>query len=299
MEKRTLGKTGHKSTLITLGGAIFLYPVSSREADAFIDYALNRGINHLDVAPTYGDTEVKLGKWVKEYRKNIFVACKTTKRTRKETKEELHRSLKRLQTDYFDLYQLHALDSAEELKTALGEDGAMRAIVEAKEQDLVKNIGITSHNPENILQALGNFDFDTVLLPVNYVLKAHPEPKNDYEPVLSLAKEKKIGVIAMKAIAKGPWTTEERGCNTWYQPFTTQEEIDEALWFTLTQPVTTATSSSDMRIAKMMIDAAERFAPLEKEEQQELLKRAVNYKPLFPRKRKSLDIKNIFRSVAR
>lgn len=154
MEKRPLGETGHTSTLITLGGAIFLHPISSKEADEFIESALDRGINHIDVAPTYGDAELRMGKWVKDYRENIFLACKTTKRIRKEASEELHRSLKRLQTDYFDIYQLHGLDDPEDLKIALGEDGAMRAIVEAKEQDLVKNIGITNHNPENILQAL-------------------------------------------------------------------------------------------------------------------------------------------------
>lgn len=282
MEKRTLGRTGHKSTLITLGGAIFIYPISDAEEDAFIRLALDHGVNHIDVAPTYGDAETRLGKWVKEYRGNLFLACKTSKRTKKEALEELSRSLKRLQTDFFDLYQLHGLDDPEELRIALGEDGAVRAILEAKEQGLVKYIGITSHNPENILRALKGFDFDTILLPVNYVLRAHPEPKNDYQPVLSIAKEKNLGVIAMKSIAKGPWPTDERTFNTWYQPFHTQREVDEALWFTLSQHVATAASSSDIRIAKMMIDAAERYTPMKEEEQQKLLLKASTYRPLFP-----------------
>lgn len=285
MEKRILGKTGHESTLITLGGAVFIYPIGLKEGDEFIEFALEQGVNHIDVAPTYGDAEFKLGKWVKEYRENLFLACKTGKRTKKEAAEEIKQSLQNLQTDHFDLYQLHGLDEPDELRTALGEDGAMRAILEAKEQGVVKNVGITSHNPENILRALELFDFDTVLLPVNYVLHAHPEPKNDYKPVLSLAKKKNIGVIAMKSIAKGPWPTDERIHNTWYQPFDTQREIDEALWFTLSRHVVTAASSSDIRIARMMIDAAERYAPLEEEKQRELLLKASTYKPLFPRKR--------------
>jgi len=246
---------------------------------------LDHGINHIDVAPTYGKgmSEHILGKWVKEYRKNLFIACKTEKRTKKEAANELNRSLKKLQTDHFELYQLHALDDPEELRIALGADGAIRAILDAKKEGLVKFIGITSHNPDNIMKALKSFDFDTVLLPVNYVLRAHPEPRNNYEPVLSLAKKRNLGVIAMKSVAKGPWPTDERPYNTWYQPFNTLREIDEALRFTLSQYVTTVASSSDIRIAKMMIDVATRYIPMEEKEQQKILLKASKYKPLFPR----------------
>ena len=284
METRILGRTGHKSTLITLGGAS-LHPTTRKESDAFIKLALDYGVNHIDVAPTYGSGEAEsiLGKWVKEYRENLFLACKTQKRTKKEAADELSRSLKNLQTDYFDLYQLHGLDDPEELKIALSEDGAIRAILDAKKQGLVKYIGITSHNPENIMKALKSFDFDTVLLPVNYVLHAHPEPKNDYEPVLALAKKRNLGIIAMKSVVKEPWPTDDRTYDCWYKPFNTQKEVDEALWFTLSQYVTTAASSSDIRIAKMMIDAAERYSPMNEIEKQELLRKASTYNPLFPR----------------
>lgn len=283
MKKRILGRTGHKSTLITLGGAIFIYPISQSKRDKFIKTALHHGVNHIDVAPTYGNAELWLGKWIKEYRRNLFLACKTRKRTKQEAALELNRSLKRLQTDYFDLYQLHALDTPEEIRTALGETGAIKAILEAKDQDLVKYIGITSHNPENILRALKVYDFDTILLPVNYVLRAHPHPKNNYEPVLSLAKKRNIGVIAMKSVAKEPWSSNRRNYNTWYQPFDTQREVDEALWFTLSQYVTTVASSSDIKIAKMMINAAERYTLMKENEQEELLLTASTYTPLFPR----------------
>lgn len=283
MEKRILGRTGHKSTLITLGGAGFR-PSTRRESDEFIKFALDHGVNHVDIAPTYGSGQAEqiMGKWVKEYRENLFLACKTGKRTKKEAAEELKKSLKTLQTDYFDLYQLHGLDDPEELKIASSEEGAIKAILDAKEQDLVKYIGITSHNPVNIMKALESFDFDTVLLPVNYVLHAHPVPKNDYEPVLALAKKRNLGVIAMKSAAKGPWSADERLYNTWYQPFDTQREIDEALRFTLSQYVTTAASASDLRIARMMIDAAEHFTPMEEKEQEKLIHKASIYTPLFP-----------------
>jgi len=283
MERRSLGRTGQKSTIVALGGAIFIGKPNQKEADAFIKLALDHGVNHIDVAPTYGDAETQLGKRVREYRKNVFLACKTRNRTRKEATEELRRSLEHLQTDHFDLYQLHGLDKPDELETALGPDGAIQAILEAKRQGLIKHIGITSHNPVNIMRALKRFDFDTVLLPVNCVLKVHSQPENDYEPVLALAKEKGIGVIAMKAIAKGPWPNDKRPYKTWYQPFDTQKEIDEALWFALSQDVTTATSSSDIGLATMMIDAAERFTPMSKEEQMELVSKVSSFKPLFPR----------------
>ena len=283
MERRVLGKTNHRSSIVTLGGAIFIYPVEQEKGDAFMKYALDSGVNHIDVAPTYGDAEVKLGKWVKEYRDDIFLGCKTGKRTKKEAEEELQRSLERLQTDYLDLYQFHGLDTPGDLATVAGEAGALQAFKEAKEEGLINHIGITSHNPVNILKAFELYDFDTVLLPVNYVLHAHPEPQNDYEPVLEKARERNIGVIAMKSIAKGPYPTEERTRNTWYQPFTARDEIEEALRFTLSQPVTTAATSSDMEIARMQIEIAENFNPMKLEEQRELLMKASDYRPLFPR----------------
>jgi len=284
MRKRLLGRTGQRSTLIALGGAS-LRPSTSKESEEFIRFALERGVNHIDVAPTYGSGEAEtiLGEWVKEYRASLFLACKTRKRTKTEAAEELNRSLRRLQTDYIDLYQLHGLDDPQELRTALGEDGAMKAILEAKEQGLVKYIGITSHNPQNIVKALKGFDFDTVLLPVNYVLRAHPEPKNDYEPVLSLAKKRNLGIIAMKTVAKRPWPTEEHVYRCWYEPFDTQKEVDEAVRFTLSQYVTTAASCSDIRMAKMMINSAERYTPMTREEQEKLLQKANALKPIFPR----------------
>jgi aryl-alcohol dehydrogenase-like predicted oxidoreductase len=283
MEKRPLGRTGHKSTIVALGGAVFIGKPRQSEVDALIGHALDRGVNHIDVAPTYGDAEGGLGRWVKEYRVNLFLACKTMKRTWKDTAAELRASLERLQADHFDLYQLHQLDKPDELETTLGPDGAMLAMLEAKKQGLVKYVGITSHSPIIIAKALGGFDFDTVLLPVNSVLGAHLQPENDYGPVLSLAKKRGVGVIAMKAIAKGPWPDEKRPFNTWYQPFESQEEIDEALWFTLSQDVATATAASDVRLASMMIDAAERFRQMNQKEQLAAISRAASHKPLFPR----------------
>jgi len=284
MKKRRLGRTGHESTLVTLGGAVFIYPVEEKRGDEFVKHALDMGVNHIDVAPTYGDAEARLGKWVKEYRDDVFLACKTGKRTKQEAREELMSSLDRLQTDYLDLYQFHGLDDPGELNTVVGENGALQTFMEAKEEGLINHIGITSHSPENIMRALKRIELETVLLPVNYVLHAHPEPRNDYVPVLEEAKQRGIGVVAMKSVAKGPYPTEEKTRDTWYEPFTTRRGIEEALLFTLSQDVTTAATSSDMEIAKTMIEVAEDYSPMDEEEQETLIRRAAEYKPLFPRK---------------
>jgi len=263
---------------------VFIYPIEEKRGDEFVKYALDVGVNHIDVAPTYGDAETRLGKWVKEYRDDVFLACKTGKRTKREAHGELMSSLDRLQTDYLDLYQFHGLDDPDELNTVVGENGALQAFTEAKEEGLINHIGITSHNPENIMRALKHIELETILLPVNYVLHAHPEPRNDYVPVLDKAKQLGLGVIAMKSVAKGPYPTEEKTRDTWYEPFTTHAGIEEALRFTLSQCVTTAATSSDMEIARTMIDLAEDYISMDEEEQEALIRKAADYKPLFPRK---------------
>ncbi|MCW4036870.1 MAG: aldo/keto reductase [Candidatus Bathyarchaeota archaeon] len=282
MEKRRLGRTGHMSTILTIGCAA-IGRVSQAEADRFMEIAIEHGMNHIDVAPTYGDAELRLNSWMREHRDKFFLACKTRRRTREEAKEELSSSLDRLGVDHLDLYQLHGLDDLGELETALGEGGAMESILEAQEEGVLKHIGITSHRPPTAYEAIKRFDFDTVLFPVNFILKRHAAPENDYEPLLSLAKKRDMGTIAMKAFTKRPWPTEERRYNTWYEPWDTQEEIDKGLWFTLSQGVTTAASAADVRLFPMMVDAAERYAELTQREQEELIASASELRPLFPR----------------
>lgn len=282
MEKRRLGRTGQMSTIAAFGGAA-VSRVSQEEADAVIQLALSHGVNHIDVAPTYGDAELRLRPWMKKHRDDLFLACKTGKRTKEEAAEELNGSLERLGVDYFDLYQLHGLDDLKELDTALGPGGAMEAILEAQDEGLVRHIGITSHRIPTILEALRRFDFDTVLFPLNYVLRRHRHPENDYEPLLKIVKEKNVGTIVMKAFAKQPWPTEEHKYQTWYEPFDKQPEIDMCLWFALSQGVTTAASAGDVRLVPKMISAAERYKELSREEQERLMESAANLKPLFPR----------------
>ena len=282
MERRRLGKTEHMSSIVTFGGAV-LIGVSQKEADSAIKLALDHGVNHFDVAPTYGDSELLLRPWLKEYRDDIFLACKTQKRTKKEAAASLRRSLERLGVDYIDLYQFHALDDMRELETAFGSGGALEAMLEAKKEGLIKHIGITSHRPSTIVEALKRFDLDTVLFPLNFALRRHRCQENDYEPILKLAKEKDLGTIVMKAFAKRPWPTKERRYRTWYEPFDTQKEIDLCLWFALHHGVTTVAMPGDIRLVPLVINAAERYRELSSEEINYLLESASNLKPLFPR----------------
>jgi aryl-alcohol dehydrogenase-like predicted oxidoreductase len=282
MEKRRLGRTGHMSTVLTLGCAA-IGRVSQEEADVVLEMAIDHGMNHIDVAPTYGDAELRLNKWMREHRDEFFLACKTRKRTREGAAEDLEASLERLGVDHLELYQLHGLDEMDELETALGEGGAMEVFLDAREQGIVDHLGITSHRPDTALEAIRRFDFDTVLFPLNFILKRHPVPENDYEPLLRLAKERDMGAIAMKAFTRRPWPTEERRYNTWYEPWDTQWGIDRGLWFALSQGVTTAASAGDVRLFPMMVDAAERYAELTRGEQEELVESASGLRPLFPR----------------
>jgi len=282
MEKRRLGRTGHMSTIITFGCAA-LGHVSQDEADAAIELALSHGVNHFDVAPTYGEAELRLRPWMKEHRDDIFLACKTGKRTKKEAAEDLNRSLERLGVDYFDLYQFHGLDDLKELDVAFGPDGALEAMLEARDRGTVKYIGITSHRPLTHIEALKRFDLDTVLFPLNFVLRRHRVPENDYEPLLKLAERKDVGTIVMKAFAKQPWPTEKHTYRTWYEPFDTQADIDRCLWFALSQGVTTVASAGDVRLIPKILDAAERYRKLSKTEQAQLIESATNLKPLFTR----------------
>jgi aryl-alcohol dehydrogenase-like predicted oxidoreductase len=282
MEKRRLGKTGHMSSILTFGSAAF-WKVSQAEADAAIELAVAHGVNHFDVAPSYGQAELRLGPWMGEHHKEVFLACKTGKRGKSQAWEELKRSLETLRVDYFDLYQLHGVNDLESLDVALGPGGALEAVLEAREQGLVHYIGITGHRPFVYVEALKRFDFDTVLFPLNRVLAAHASDYNDFAPLLDVVREKDVGTIAIKAVAKRPWEGSMHMYRTWYEPFDEQEEIDKSLWHVLSQGITTAAMPSDARLWPMVLDAAERFRPLSLQEQEVVVAEVERYRPIFPR----------------
>jgi aryl-alcohol dehydrogenase-like predicted oxidoreductase len=282
MEKRRLGKTGHMSSIVALGGAAF-WKISQAEAEAGIELAVGHGINHIDVAPSYGQAQMRLGPWLEKHRKGMFVGCKTQERSKTRAWEELKRSLEMLKVDYFDLYQFHGVDDLETLGVVLGPEGALEAVLEAKQQGLVRYIGITGHRPFVHVEALNRFDFDTVLFPLNRVLAAHRNDFNDFTTLLKIAQKKDVGMLAIKSITKRPWEGPTHLYQTWYEPFDEQVEIDRSLWYTLSQGVTTAPMSSDLRLWPMIIDAAERFKPMDAREQADVVAQVRRYRPLFPR----------------
>ncbi len=280
METRRLGRTGHESSILIFG-SFALFKVSQKEADAALETALEAGINHIDVSPVYGQAEKSIGSWIKRNGKKFFIGCKTHERTKEGARESLHRSLETLNVDSFDLFQCHGVDTMDVVHKILGPGGAMEAILEAKEQGLVKNIGITGHNPVTHNQAMGLFDFDTVMFPLNRVHAAHWTDWNDWRPLLKTAREKDIGVMAIKSVAKcareGP---NEKQYNTWYEPFDEAEEIEKSLRYTLSQDITAAVMAGELRLWPMIIDAAKRFKPLTDEEQEKVISEASQYQPL-------------------
>ncbi len=280
METRRLGKTGHMSSIIALGGAAF-WQISQDDADTAIDMAVGHGINHIDVAPLYGQAEIRIGSWLERNRPKIFLACKTRERGKLGAWEGIKRSLDKLKVDSFDLFQLHGIDDAETLNVVLGSGGALEAILEAKEQGLVRFVGITGHRPYIHIEALHRFDFDTVMFPLNRVHTAHLNDWNNFFPLLEIAKEKDVGVIAIKSIAKRPWERTSHFYRTWYEPFDQPQEIQKSLRYTLSQAITTAVMPGDLQLWLKVISAAEEFKPLTEKEQQEVISEAVRYQPLI------------------
>jgi len=281
MEKRRLGKTEHMSSLLTFGGAA-LWQVSQGEADAAIELAISHCVNHFDVAPSYGQAEIRLGPWMERHHREVFLACKTLARSKTKTWESIKRSLDRLRVDHFDLFQLHGVDDLETLSAILSPGGAVEAVLEAKQQGLVKHIGITGHRSFVQVEALNRFDFETVLIPVNRVLAAHTNDFTDFALLLEVARQRDVGVIAIKAITKRPWEALVRMYRTWYEPFDEQTEIDKSLWHTLSQDVATTTLPGDLSLWPMVIDAAERFKPMDQSEQAKVVGEVERYKPIFP-----------------
>jgi aryl-alcohol dehydrogenase-like predicted oxidoreductase len=282
MEKRRLGKTEHMSSILVFGG-FALYRVTQKAADAAIEMALEKGINHVDVSPIYGDAEKHLGSWFKRHGKQFFLGCKTHERLKAGARESLLRSLDTLKADSFDLFQLHGVDTPEVLDTCLGPGGAMEAILEAKEEGLVHYIGITGHNPPNHNLALKRFDFDTVMFPLNRVHAVHPTDWNDYAPLLKTARQQDVGVMAIKSVAKQAWPDRKANVhhyNTWYEPFDEATEIEKSLWFTLSQDITAAVLPGELSLWPTIIDAAQRYKPLDKKTQQEYMENAAKYQPL-------------------
>ncbi len=281
MDKRRLGKTEQMTSLLIFG-SFALFRIKQKDADAAIEMALENGINQVDVSPLYGDAEKHLGSYFKRHGKQFFLSCKTAERTKAGAWEGLKKSLETLHIDQFDIFQLHGVDEINILKKVLGPGGAMEAILEAKEQGLIRFIGITGHNPPLHNQALQLFDFDTVMFPLNRVHAAHPTDWNEFRPLLKTARQKDVGVMAIKSVAKRAWEGKQANVehNTWYEPFTNAREIEKSLRYTLSQDITAAVLPGELSVWPIMIDVAKRFKPLTTQEQQNVMADVKQYQPL-------------------
>lgn len=260
IETFTFGRTGHNSTRIIFG-AFAVGHVSQEKANQTLDVLLQYGINHIDTAADYGDSELRVGPWMKEHRQDFFVATKTGKRTYEKARDEIHRSLKRLQVEQIDLIQLHCLVDPQEWETALGPGGALEACIEAREQGLVRFIGVTGHGvtvAKMHKRALERFDFDSVLLPYNLPMMQNESYAADFEELIELCKAKNVAVQTIKSLARGHWGEKQRFASTWYEPFQEQSDIDLAVSWVLQRPGVFLNTAGDPDLLPKILDAASR-----------------------------------------
>jgi len=265
-------------------GAAGIGRVDQATADTAIQTALDYGINHIDVAPSYGEAELRFHDWMPKIRDGVFLGCKTNIRDAAASWDECQRSLERLNTDRFDLYQLHSVGKLDALDEATRKGGALETLVKAKEQGLTTWLGITGHThdaPSTHLEALRRFDFDTVMLPLNFVLWSIPQYRRDFEALMEECARRDVGVQIIKTLAKAPWGEREKTYACWYEPFDQQGEIDQAVAFNLAQPIHTMCSTGDVTILPRMLAAAERMKPLAQPAREALLATADRYESPF------------------
>ena len=256
------GRTGHHSTRILFGAAA-LARVSQEAADRGLTLLLEAGVNHIDTAASYGDAELRIGPWMREHRRRFFLATKTGERTYAAARAEIRRSLERLRVDQLDLLQLHNLVKEEEWELAMGSEGALRAAVEARDEGLVRFLGVTGHGTRVAsmhLRSLERFDFDSVLLPYNFSMMQDAEYAEQFEALLILCRRRGVAVQTIKSIARRRW---EEGATprttTWYEPLENQADIDRAVHFALGKPGVFVNTASDLGLLPRMIEAALRY----------------------------------------
>jgi aryl-alcohol dehydrogenase-like predicted oxidoreductase len=283
METRRFGRSGHLSTVAIFGAAAF-WDVDQDQADESMRLVMEHQVNHIDVAPSYGQAEERVGPWLQKERDRFFVGCKTMERTRTGAAAELARSLERLKIKSFDLYQIHAITSMAELDQVTQPGGALEAALQARDAGLTRYIGITGHgvdSPAIFCEALERYDFDSVLFPLNYVQYANPVFRRNSEKLLGLCQARDVGVMAIKSITRGPWGTKTQKYTTWYEPFDDAQQIQQAVNFTLSQPVTGICTAGDIQILPKVLQACENFTPMPVAVQQKVIREGESLEPLF------------------
>jgi aryl-alcohol dehydrogenase-like predicted oxidoreductase len=283
MPTETFGRTGHRSTRTIFGAAAFS-DVTQAEADRTMELLLRFGVNHIDTAASYGDSELRLGPWIEQHRAGFFLATKTGERTSQAAYDQIHRSLERLRVDQVDLIQLHNLVDPAEWETALGPGGALEAAIRAREEGLVRFIGVTGHGTTVAAmhtRALERFDFDTVLLPYNYPMMQNPIYAADFEELLARCRERGVAVQTIKAITRAPWSDRPQTAATWYEPLRDLVAIDRAVHWVLGRPSVFLNTVGDIGVLPMVLDAADRFRGSPSDEAMRKIAEQQAMEPLF------------------
>ena len=281
--KLPFGRTGHMSTR-TLFGAASLGSVTQAEADQTLEVLLKYGVNHIDVAASYGDAELRLAPWLAHHRSDFFLATKTGERTADKAREELHRSLERMHVDYIDLWQFHSLADPIEWDIALSPGGAIDAAIEAKKQGLIRAIGVTGHGTQIAAthrRSLERFDFDSVLLPCNYITLQNPYYAENFNAILETCRQRNIAVQTIKSIAYKPYMGDQHTHNTWYAPLVEQADIDRAVHWVLGQPGIFLNTVGDIRLLPKVLDAASRFEEKTPDSEMAEMVARLGMQPLF------------------
>lgn len=280
--RRKLGRAEDKLSILGFGG-IMLNNNSQEFANDNIARAFDNGINYYDVAPGYGTAQERMGPALKPYRDKCFLACKTTKRDKDGAENELTQSLQKLQTDHFDLYQMHALTTVDEVNRAFAPDGAMETFLKAKQDGKIRYLGFSAHSEAAALRAMELYDFDTILFPLNFVCW---HTGNFGPQVFEKAKQRNMGILALKSMAL---TTLKKGeekvyPNCWYRPVMDDETLNMAFRYTLSMDITAAVSPGEAKLFWKGVDIAKRFTPINEDEREKLLALAKVTEPVFKAK---------------
>jgi len=280
LERRSLGRTGERLSILGFGG-IVVKDATAQQASSRVAEAIDHGVNYFDVAPSYGNAQDMLGPALEPYRKGVFLACKTTERSRDGSRRELEESLRKLRTDHLDLYQLHAVNTREDVQQIFAPSGALETFVAARKAGNVRFLGFSAHSVEAALALIGRFDFDTILFPTNFATWH----AGSFGPqVLAAARAKQMGILALKAMAHRPWpqgAKRDQYPKCWYEPLSDPADALMGLRFTLSHPVTAAVPPGDENLFKMALGLALRFTPLSEQEVTAVKERALKTPPLF------------------
>ena len=286
IHRHPFGCTGHHSSRVIFGAAA-LSRVSQDEADRTLEVLLEHGVNHLDTAARYGDSEVRIGKWMARHRQDFFLATKTRERTRQAAWDDLRRSLDRLRVERVDLWQFHNLVDPHEWDVAMGEAGALAAALEAREQGLVRFIGVTGHGlaiPSMHLRSLERFAFDSVLLPYNFTMMRTPQYAADVATLLDACAQGNVAVQTIKSVAVGPWEGPPTR-STWYEPLEAPADIAAAVHWVLGRADVFLNTTGDIHVLPRLLEAAERFESRPSEGEMQSAVERCGMVPLFTEER--------------